>query len=148
MRRLFIFCCILACFLSCTDNFDNPIPVRPVYLELDLTFRDKELNAHLSYKIFTDKNTIGGKERTGYAGVLVTNSLDGYKAFDLACPNEVRMDAVVEIDNENNAVCKVCGSKYEVILNFGSGMCISGPSKHALRQYSTIKNNNSLIVRN
>lgn len=103
----------------------------------------------LSNKLFTDKNTIRGKEYTGYAGVLVTfSTFGGYKAFDIACPYEVRLDAVVEIDKDNNAVCKVCGSKYEVILNYGSGACIAGTSKHALRPYRTELRNNTLIVRN
>jgi nitrite reductase/ring-hydroxylating ferredoxin subunit len=116
---------------------------------LDLTFRDKILQGTASYKIYTTKNIIAGKEYTGYAGVLVTNSIfGGYKAFDIACPNETRTDAVVEIDEDNNAVCKVCGSKYEVILNYGSGVCIGGPSKHPLRQYMTSLKNKTLTVSN
>jgi len=113
-------------------------------------YRDKELQAMNAHRIFTTKNTIHGKEFTGYAGVLVTYStFGGYKAFELACPHEVRRDAVVEIDNDLNAVCKVCGSKYEVILNYGSGGCISGPSKYPLRIYRTeLRGNSQLIVRN
>ena len=102
-----------------------------------------------SHKIFTAKNTIHGKEFTGFAGVLVTYStFGGYQAFDIACPHEARTDAVVEIDKDNNAVCKVCGSKYEVILNYGSGACIGGPSKHSLRLYRTSLKNKTLIVNN
>ena len=140
---------MLAFFLTCTEEYNNPVPSLRVYIEVDLTFRDKELQANAAYKIFTSKNTVSGKEVTGYAGVLVTHSIFGeYKAFDLACPNEVRRDATVEIDEEYNAVCKVCGSKYEVILNYGSGACIEGPSKYALRPYRTESRNKMLIVRN
>ena len=140
---------MLAFFLTCTDEYLNPIPSRRVYVEVDLKYRDYILNSLVSYKIFTPKNTINGKEFTGYAGVLVTNSIFGnYRAFDIACPNEVRADAVVEIDADNNAVCKVCGSKYEVILNYGSGGCIAGPSKYPLRQYQTILRDKTLFVRN
>jgi len=150
MRRFSILCCLLVSFCTCTDEYRNPIPSYRVYLEVDLQFRDKQLQSLLSYKIFTTKNTVHGKEYTGYAGVLVTHSIFGdYKAFDIACPNEVRSDAVVEIDSDNNAVCKVCGSKYEVILNFGSGGCITGPSKYPLRQYRlSNKDDKMLIVRN
>ena len=148
------FVCILLsylclCLMACTKEYYNPIPVRRVYLEVDLNYRDKELQAFASHKIFTSKNTINGKEQTGFAGVLVTCTLFGeYKAFDAACPHEARTDAVIEIDEEYNAVCKVCGSKYEVILNYGSGACIGGPSKHPLRLYRTSLSGNMLIVRN
>ena len=149
MRRIFILCCFCLFCLTCTKEYNNPIPSLRVYIEVDLTFRDKELQAIADHKIFTSKNTVPGKEFTGYAGVLVTHSIfDEYKAFDLACPNEIRKDAIVEIDDEYNAICKVCGSKYEVILNYGSGACISGPSKYALRPYRTETRNKMLIVRN
>ena len=149
MRRLFIISCMLIFFFTCTKEYNNPIPVFPVYIEVDLTFRDKELLSITEHKIFTKNNTVQGKEYTGYGGVLVTNSLqNGYKAFDLACPNEVRRDAVIEIDDEYNAVCKVCGSKYEVIMIYGSGACISGPSKYPLRPYHAELRGKALIVRN
>ena len=148
-RRLWVLCCLFICFSGCTDDYHNPIPQRHVYIEVDLTFRDKELLPSTAHKIFKPGNIIVGKEFTGYGGVLVTNSIfGGYKAFDLACPHEVRTDAAVEIDDEYNAVCKVCGSKYEVILGYGSGACIAGPSKHALRQYTISGSGKALIVRN
>ena len=150
MRRFFIISCLCVFFITCTKEYYNPIPSLPVYLEVDLTFRDKILwQSPLSYKIFTPQNIITGKERTGYAGVLVTSSIfGGYMAFDVACPNEARPDAVIEIDDDNNAVCKVCGSKYEVILNGGSGICTGGPSQYALRSYRTTLRDKILIVRN
>ena len=149
MKRFIIICCLCVFFLTCTKEYYNPIPSHYVYLEVNLADRDKELRSIPSHKIFTPKNIITGKEGTGYAGVLVTNSFfGGYRAFDVACPNEVRRDAVVEIDDDYNAVCKVCGSKYEVILNNGSGVCIGGPSQYALRPYRTTLRDNKLIVRN
>ena len=148
MRRFFIFLCLLSFLFTCTDEYLNPVPSRRVYLEVDLKYRDKILEPLVSYKIFTAKNTINGKEFTGYAGVLVTHSIFGdYKAFDIACPYETRIDAVVEIDEDNNAICKVCGSKYDVILN-GSGGCIKGPSKSPLRQYRTTLRDKTLFVNN
>ena len=147
MRRICILCCMFILFCTCTKEYENPIPKRWVYLEVELLDRDKILQTPSSYKIFTEKNTIHGKEHTGFAGVLVTYStFDGYKAFDVACPHEARPDAIVEIDADYNAVCKVCGSKYEVILNYGSGACIGGPSKYPLRPYRTILKNKTLIV--
>ena len=115
MKRILMFCCILLSHLSCTDEYDNPIPVAPVYLNLDLTFKDKELKAVPSYKEYTDKNinlTLG--ERRGYGGVLVVHTMLGeYKAFDRSCPNEVQAGITVEVDSEVlYATCPKCGSKY------------------------------------
>jgi len=146
MRRFIVLCCLSFFFFTCTKDYYNPIPSRYVYIEVDLAFRDKELIALASHKIFVVNQR---NEKVGYAGVLVICTLFGeYKAFDIACPNEVRQDAVIEIDDEYNAVCKVCGSKYEVILNYGSGACIGGPSKYPLRPYRTSLRDKTLIVRN
>ena len=149
MRCFFIFSCLCLFFVTCSKEFINPIPNLSVYIEVDLLARDYILQGLGTHKIFTSKNTIHGKERTGYAGVLVIHSFfDEYKAFDIACPNEVKTDAIIEIDKDNNAVCKVCGSKYDVILN-GYGGCIEGPSKYSLRPYRTLrKDSKTLIVRN
>ena len=149
MRRLIIISFLSVLLLTCTEEYNNPVPSFRVYIEVDLTFRDKELQAVAAHKIFTSKNTVPGKEITGYAGVLVTYTMFGeYKAFDLACPNEVRREAIVEIDDDYNAVCKICGSKYEVIRTYGSGVCIEGPSKYALRPYRTELRNKILIIGN
>jgi len=149
MRRFILTGCMIVFFFTCTKEYTNPIPLLRVYLEVKLSDRDRELIGHNTHKIFTLNNTVHGKEFTGYGGVLVTHTIfDEYKAFDLACPNEARKDVVVEIDNEYNAVCKLCGSKYETILNYGSGACFVGPSKYPLRYYHTELNGKTLIVRN
>jgi len=148
MRRIIILSCLCLFFFTCTKDYYNPIPLHRVYIEVDLEFRDKELKSFPSHKIFTSKNTVSGKEWVGYAGVLVTHTLfDEYKAFDIACPHEVRRDATIEIDDEYNAVCKVCGSKYEVILNYSSGGCFGGPSKYSLLPYRISTGDKKLIVR-
>ena len=149
MKHLIITGCLCVFLSACTKEYANPIPSLRVFIEVDLSYRDKELVGYNSHKIFTPQNTIRGKEYTGYAGVLVTRTIFGdYKAFDLACPHEVRKNSAVAIDDDYNAVCKDCGSKYEVILNYGSGMCLSGPSKYPLRYYRTELRGNTLIVRN
>ena len=149
MRRSIILSCLCCLFITCTKDYYNPIPSRYVYIEVDLDFRDKVLKSIPSYKIFTSNNTIRGKEYVGFGGVLVTHTLfDEYKAFDIACPHEVRTNAIIEIDDEYNAVCKICGSKFEVIQNYSSGISIGGPSKYPLRSYPIALRGNTLIVRN
>ncbi|MDR1524569.1 MAG: (2Fe-2S)-binding protein [Tannerella sp.] len=149
MKRILLICCLLISYLSCTDEYKNPIPLLPVYLYLDLTFEDKELKAIGSYKEYTDKNInheLG--ERCGFGGVLVVHTmLDEFKAFDRTCPFEVQPNITVEVDREVlYAVCPKCGSKYD--LGFGTGGLNKGVSKHGLRPYNTTLSGNKLIVKN
>jgi nitrite reductase/ring-hydroxylating ferredoxin subunit len=149
MKRIFIICCILLSHLSCTDEYDNPIPVAPVYLNLDLTYKDKELKTVPSYKEYTDRDinpALG--ERRGFGGILVVYTMLGeYKAFDRACPNEVQANITVEVDNEIlYATCPKCGSKYEI--GFGTGSRSEGVTTHGLRSYSTTLNGSKLIIKN
>ena len=51
IRRIFPLL-ILFTLLSCADTIETRIPYRAVYLELDLTYQDKALNAIQAYKIY------------------------------------------------------------------------------------------------
>ena len=145
-------CCISALLFSCKDSHESPIPsYYQVYLDIDFqTPRDKDLKGIPSYQIYTEANIVKGKEMIGFGGILVVHALNGeYKAFDLACPKESNSSVRVHIEDDYNAVCPVCGSRFEVILNSSSGMCISGPAKYPLRYYQVIGyGSNKLIVRN
>lgn len=55
IRRIFPLL-ILFTLLSCADTIETRIPYRAVYLELDLTYQDKALNAIQAYKIYTSKD--------------------------------------------------------------------------------------------
>ena len=147
MKRLSIICCILILTFSCGIE-RNPIPDAPVYLNLDLSNKDKELRVIPSYKEYTARDinfAIG--ERAGFGGVLVVhNMLDEYKAFDRTCPYEINAGITVEVDNEVlYAVCPKCGTTYEI--GIGAGIP-NGQSKHGLRQYNVTLNGNRLIVGN
>ena len=147
MKRILIICCILIFAFACKVE-ENPIPIVSVYLNLDLTFEDKELKAVPSYKEYTIKNiNIGLGERAGYGGVLVVHNMLGeYRAFDRACPFEANSSVTVEVDSEVlYATCPKCGTKYEIGLSPGIP---SGSSKHSLRQYNVSLNGNKLIVKN
>lgn len=48
IRRIFPLL-ILFTLLSCADTIETRIPYRVVYLELDLTYQDKALNAIQAY---------------------------------------------------------------------------------------------------
>ena len=147
MRRILIICGIFILSFSCNVK-ENPIPIVGVFLNLDLTFKDKELKAIPSYKEFTNKNiNVGIGERAGYGGVIVVhNMLDEYKAFDRTCPFEIDRNVTVEVDNEVlYAVCPKCGTKYEIGISSGIP---NGKSRHSLRQYNVIISGDKLIVKN
>jgi hypothetical protein len=119
-------------------------------LYLDLTFEDKDLKAPGSYKEYTNKNInyeLG--KRGGFGGVLVVHTmLDGFKAFDRACPYEAQANTVVEIDEDVRfATCPKCGSKYEIGVT-GTGVRQEGVTTYGLRRYNTVLNGSILIIRN
>lgn len=104
---------------GCDDTYYSSIPDYPVYLELNLVttypiFR----NSYNKSMTFLAPNT--AIERIGYGGVLVYTGFDGvYYAFDLSCPYE-HVSTVRVVPNElGEAVCKKCGTVYEI--GYGSG---------------------------
>lgn len=147
--RKFIPLLILFCALSCTKTEHSYFPSYPVYLELDLTFEDKDLNGVMAYKEYILGKTpnLGARERTGLGGVLVYHGVDGYRAYDLACPNETQASVRVEMDeNGINAVCPKCGSKYNVFEGYGNR--VDGPATRGLKQYQTALSGTKLYVTN
>ncbi|MBQ4367378.1 MAG: hypothetical protein II786_04770 [Muribaculaceae bacterium] len=91
---------------------------------------------------------------TGFGGILLMIGLDistgnyGPVAYDAACPVESQQSVTVGIDNENlNAVCPKCGSRYDVLQ--GSGTYISGPAatnRLGLRIYRVTPNNGGYVI--
>lgn len=84
---------------------------------------------------------------TGFGGVLLINGMDPYTsstdvplAYDLACPVEMKATVRVEVEGElYNAVCPVCGSRYDVTMGAGaplSGPAATGDHKYGLRRYT------------
>lgn len=125
---------VLAAMCSCTRIDNKSLPNYSVRINLGdyarwntygvsgvgdyrIFNRDKGLPTNFPY----DVNTY-----TGYGGVLLFMGLDistGYNApiaFDLACPVDNNQDVTVRIDSDNlDAVCDVCGSRYDVLLGSG-----------------------------
>lgn len=84
---------------------------------------------------------------TGFGGVLLIGGIDPFTAesnvplaYDLSCPVERTPTTRVAVDKENfEAVCPVCGSRYDVIMAGGSpvgGPALTGKTKYALRRYN------------
>ncbi|MBO5749081.1 MAG: hypothetical protein J6R48_08760 [Muribaculaceae bacterium] len=86
---------------------------------------------------------------TGYGGVLLIGGMDPVTAetnvplaYDLACPVECKRDIRVVIDDSNlDAVCPMCGSRYDVISAGGApiaGEALTGEVKYRLQPYNCI----------
>ena len=137
--RKFISLLILFCALSCSKTEHSYFPSYPVYLELDLTFEDKDLNGVMAYKeyILGKTSGLGATERTGLGGILVYHSVDGYHAYDLACPNETQASVRVEMDDD---------AIYNVFEGYGS--LVEGPATRGLKQYQTALSGTKLYVTN
>jgi len=152
MRRV-IFSLLVLLTFSCDKTEQQVIPLREVYLEIDLTYRDKALKASQASKLF-NKNTPGllAVEKTGFGGVIVYHGInytsgEPYYAFDAACPYEGKSNICVEVEADCvHAVCSVCGSKYEILT--GLGNCVDGPGDKYLQSYAVYTNGSNLIVRN
>jgi nitrite reductase/ring-hydroxylating ferredoxin subunit len=118
-----------------------------VYLELDVSTKDRELKPYPSYKEYTSTNINPAKERIGFGGVLVVHTITGaYVAFDRACPYEANSTVTIQVDEDVlNAICPRCGTVYDIATFPGAP---NGKSEHYLRQYSVTENGSRLFVRN
>ena len=152
MKRFCLFLLLFA-VISCDKFGENPV-YGPVYLRLDLLNRDKILQVAPSYKTYLYSRPgvdyqPQQNERIGLGGLLVVHTaVNGYRAFDLACPNEQNPNpnTTVEVDKDGiNAVCPKCGTVYEIW--HGTGMALEG-KKYGLRSYSITISGNSGIVSN
>lgn len=83
---------------------------------------------------------------TGFGGVLLINGMDAFTteadvplAYDLSCPVEAKADVrVTVVGDAYDAVCPVCGSRYDVVAGGGgpvAGPAAEGDRKYALRRY-------------
>ncbi|MDH6356273.1 (2Fe-2S)-binding protein [Parabacteroides sp. PF5-9] len=126
-------------------------PYRPVYLEVNLTYEDKELLIPFTHKIFTKYKDL----TIGLGGVILFHGIDNgygaYHAYDLACPYEEEATTLLSVnESELNAVCPKCNSSYELSLN-GNGNP-KNTHKKRLRSYNVQQVNTGvaqkLIIRN
>ena len=148
MKRIF-FCLVVLLVMSCNKVNVSNIPYAPVYLALDLAFKDKDLVGVYNFKEITSANGQNYGTQLGYSGVLVVCGLDSngniqYYAYDLCCPHEANKNIKVVADNTGEAECPKCGTKY-YIAN-GSGRP-DGVSEFALTRFDVTKQGNKLLIR-
>jgi nitrite reductase/ring-hydroxylating ferredoxin subunit len=80
----------------------------------------------------------------GFGGIIVCTGFDGeYYAFDMCCPYEVKRTVLVYPNDIGQAVCKTCGSTFDIVN--GSGVLLSGPSKEFLKKYRTSLSGDNIL---
>lgn len=150
LNRL-VFLVITLLILGCGKTEYSDVPSGFVNLTLYLGDKDKELNAVLSYKIFTHENiNTSQREAAGFGGVIVYHSVNGFVAFDIACPYEVNAKTTIIVNPDNlTASCPKCESKYS--LDFGapmSGPSTENPERKRLRPYKVMKTGDKIYIGN
>ncbi|MDF9829346.1 hypothetical protein [Parabacteroides sp. PF5-6] len=148
MKRFWC-CLVVLLIVSCTKTEEARIPLQRVYLELDLTFEDKELlNLTFSKTYIRGTSNLSEKEYTGFGGVYVYYSPQGYYvAYDLACPVEAVASTRIKIEKQGDAhaICPQCKTKYDL----ESGYPLEGIGTYRLQPYIISRPSASkLIVRN
>ena len=149
MKRIF-FCLVVLLAMSCNKVNVSNVPYARVYLELDLTYKDKDLVGALHFKEITSTSGQNYGTQLGYSGVLVVSGFDyngntKYYAYDLCCPHEANKNTMVKADNTGWAECPKCGTKYEIA--YGTGTPSDGPSEFALTRFDVTQQGNKLLIR-
>jgi len=149
MKRIF-FCLVVLLAMSCNKVNVSNVPYARVYLELDLTYKDKDLVGLYNFKEITSTDGQNYGTQLGYSGVLVVCSVDSngnfvYYAYDLCCPYEAKKNITVKADNTGQAKCPECGTKYNIA--YGSGTPSDGPSEFALTRFDVTQQGNKLLIR-
>lgn len=111
------------------------MPDAPVRLDIDITKQYSDFLPEHGFRTlppFTKAEKEG--EYVGYAGVIVwVNTLNEYRAADMACPNCLRKDAPVVVDGFY-ATCPICGEAFDLSQY---GFPTKGKANQPLRSYST-----------
>lgn len=147
MKRIGYIIFVLLAF-SCGESEVLRIPYRQVYLDLDLTFEDRDLLNMTFSKTYISGAGLSAKERAGFGGVYVYFSPQGYYvAYDLACPYEAVATTRIKIkeQGDSHGTCPLCETKYDL----ESGYPLEGVGKYRLQPYIVLRPNASkLIVQN
>jgi len=160
MQRFVISLITLLLLTACDGTtFQSSVPTYPVRVVIDTrmgTFVHLQPDNFGSYVIANKEegwyylNTtkvmpLNVMDACGYAGVLVYVSLNGYDAYDLACPycaGKGRKQACT-IDGMY-AVCPHCGERYD--LGSGTAVPTQGVARETLRRYNIITSDGKLTV--
>lgn len=136
LTAFFLFCCWLGLSGCSSDELEAPIPIVPVYEEINL--QDiRYQNLHIGGWIYLEGGVRGL--------VLIKQSEFHYIALDRACTYHPEDPcAVVEMHSSGLYLLdNCCGSQFEK-----TGGVIKGPAQRPLLQYNTYINGNYLTIQN
>ena len=145
MRRFYVVvCAVVLCLLSSCEGttFRSSVPLYPVRVEIDTRTYVSFTPENMGSYIIVDKDYyyLDGKpiqpttvkDACGYGGVLVYIGMNGYEAYDLACPycagRGKKCPCRMDVDK---VVCDECGEEYS--LGMGIATPRKGISKEAMR---------------
>ena len=158
-----LFLAAVALMAGCSRIKDDVIPAMPVGIDLTNIgiWSVYGVNGYGDYRYF---NIETGEPKgfpftattfTGYGGVVIvcgydftTGDYNSILAYDMACPVERRKDVKISINKEFKAVCKACGSTFDVCE--GGGAPTSGKAldqKVGLSRYTASKSGGGYFIR-
>lgn len=147
---------MLSAASSCHQVDDDRIPSLPVYINLAgagmwNSYGVSGVGIYRNFINWQGEMSPSGfpfnsNTYVGFGGVLLIGGIDPFTsepnvplAYDLSCPVERSQTIRVGIDSGNlEAVCPVCGSRYDVITAGGApvgGPALTGKYKYGLRRY-------------
>lgn len=147
---------MLSVGFSCNQVDDDRIPSLPVFINLSGAGMWNSYGVSgvgISRNFINWQGTVSpagfpytATTYVGFGGVLLIGGVDPFTAepnvplaYDLACPVECSQTVRVFIDSDNlEAVCPVCGSRYDVVTAGGApvgGVALTGHNKYGLRRY-------------
>ena len=156
VRLLLSLIAVLSVSSSCNQVDDDRIPSLPVYINLSgagmwNSYGVSGVGISRDFINWQGVLSPSGFPFTvntyvGFGGVLLIGGIDPFTsetnvplAYDLACPVECSQTVRVVIDQDNlEAVCPVCGSRYNVLTAGGApvaGPALTGKYKYGLRRY-------------
>ena len=155
--RVIGFCLVALMFASCEDTtFRSSVPTYPVHVVIDMDmgsfvhFQNMVQGEHIDVLpdgfYYNDQWVLPlGVNACGYGGVLVYVSVNGYDAYDLACPYcASKGQCSTCIIDGMFAKCMECGEEYDVAS--GTAAPQKGLIRETLRRLSLIRSGNKLTI--
>ncbi len=138
-KRIFqvlIIISISSLFLISSCKKDYP-QIPEIYVNIALDLNDPDF--------FVLNASGNGIEITGgVSGIIVfRKSMDEFKAYERACPNNPIKEKVHISDRGSTAIDTVCGSEFSLVFD---GEVLGGPAPFALKQYTVSYNSGSGMV--
>jgi hypothetical protein len=85
----------------------------------------------------------------GYKGLIIFHDAEGYKVFDLCCPNYPNDTCSVTIGKcAVKAVCPCCHSEFNMAPGSSVGDVVKGPARRGLKQYYAVSDGTYLNISN